>query len=199
MVLGVLCTCSAAAGAATVEPTAPPVTLLVERNWTVPILHTAGLMLVMRTSEAWLWPNEFARFDAPYLGRRYSDAYTRLPLFDAQEPAFRWDHDSVLINVGGHALFGSESYLRARRCGFSWQGALAFGAVASTAWEYAIETSGARPSAQDLVYTPLAGLAVGEGRYALWNAARGAGTWNGIARALVDPFGELERAARTPC
>ncbi len=169
------------------------------RNWTVPILHNAGLMLVMRTGEAWLWPIEFARFDTPYLGRRYVDAYTRPPLFDARAPVLRWDHDSLLINVGGHALFGSEAYLSARRCGFSWPGALAFGAVTSTAWEYAIETSGARPSAQDLVYTPLAGMALGEGRYALWKAARGAGPWRSLARGLADPFGELERAAGSPC
>jgi hypothetical protein len=51
------------------------------------------------------------------------------------------------------------------------------------------------------VWTPLAGGALGEGRYQLWQAAagiRGAGL-RGAIRAVVDPFGEMERALGTGC
>lgn len=168
-------------------------------QWTVPIFHVSATMLVMRGTEAWLWPNEFANFEPAYVGQRYAAAYTQWPKFEASAPAFQWDGDGRLINLGGHALFGSEAVLRARQCGVHWVGALAFAAVASTAWEYGVETTGARPSAQDLVYTPLAGLALGEGRYVLWRAARGSGPWSRVARALLDPLGELERGLGTDC
>jgi hypothetical protein len=155
-------------------------------------------MTGMRVAEAVLWPDPFARLgDA---GAHYEEAFTKPPVFDPRKPAFRWDGDPLVINVVGHALFGSELYLRARQCRFGWAGSLAFAAATSALWEYGIEGSGTRPSAEDLIYTPLAGAFLGELRLVAHRAAanlpQGAA---GLVQSLVDPFGELERAAGADC
>jgi hypothetical protein len=156
-------------------------------------------MAVMRTAESVLWPNPFAR--PAHFAAHYEEAFTKPPLFDGSKPFMRWDGDSLFINTVGHGLFGSELYLRARQCRFGWAGSLAFAAATSALWEYGIEGSGTRPSANDLVYTPLAGLVLGELRYFVHRAAGGLASpaARGAVRAVVDPFGELERAVGTEC
>lgn len=79
--------------------------------------------------------------------------------------------------------------------------ALAFAASASAVWEYVFEANGVRPSALDLVYTPLSGWVLGEARFWGWQAAGGIGnpTLRGVLRVVLDPFGELSRAMGTPC
>ena len=165
----------------------------------VPAVHGLALMTVMRMTETVLWPDPFAR--TQWFGARYEEAFTRPPKLDTRQPFMRWDGDPLFINVVGHGLFGSELYLRARQCRLGWGGALAFAAGTSAVWEYAFEGNGVRPSAQDLVYTPLMGLALGEARYALHRAAgrMEPGAARGIVRGLLDPFGELERAVGTGC
>ena len=99
------------------------------------------------------------------------------------------------FNYGGHALFGSELYLRARSCRLGWGGALVFATAASVAWEYAFEGNGVRPSAFDLVYTPLAGAVLGELRHLVLRsvAPRSPVRW------IVDPLGEGERTLGAGC
>jgi len=162
--------------------------------------HALGLMTTMRLTEAWLWPEPFARVSGSFWRSNYRAAFTKWPKFDPDAAAFRWDGDSAPLNLVGHGLFGSEVYLRARSCRFSWLGALAFTTAASTVWEYGFEANGVRPSAQDLVYTPLAGLVLGEGRFQLVRGLRHQrGGLADVLRWVVDPFGELERAAGSPC
>ena len=165
----------------------------------VPAVHGLALMTVMRATETVLWPDPFAR--PQWFGARYEEAFTRPPKLDTREPFMQWDGDPLVVNVVGHGLFGSELYLRARQCRFGWSGALAFAAATSAVWEYAFEANGVRPSAQDLVYTPLIGLALGEARYVLHRAAGEVRSpaARGLARAVLDPLGELERAAGTGC
>ena len=183
---------SDAGGAATrAEPPAP--------NLVIPVLHGVALMSVMRVSESILYPDPFSR--TQYFVAHYEEAFTKPPLFDGSRRAFEWDGDPWPLNVVGHGLFGSELYVRARTCYLPWYGALAFTAVSSAVWEYAFEGNGVRPSALDLVYTPLAGLALGEGRYQVWRAAsnvRSTGLRT-VIRAAVDPFGEAERALGAGC
>ena len=169
--------------------------------WSVPVIHTAALFTGMRITEAVLWPEPFADTDLGEIGRHYREAYTRPPVFDPDRRAFEWDGDHWTLNVAGHGLLGSELYFRPRRCGASVLGSLAFAAGASAVWEYGFEASGVRPSALDLVYTPLAGIVIGEARYVGYQAAGGISnrTLRGVVRTLLDPFGELERAAGTPC
>ncbi len=168
-------------------------------EWGVPVVHSLGLLTTLRVSEAALWPKPFAQFDT--WGGHYEEAFTKPPLFDPSAPFMRWDGDSLAVNVVGHGLLGSELYLRARQCHFGWFGSFAFAAGASAVWEFGFEANGTRPSLQDLIYTPLMGLAFGELRYAAWTAAgklkrRGE---RRVLRAVFDPFGELERLAGTVC
>jgi hypothetical protein len=165
------------------------------------VLHTTALFVIMRTTEAVLWPTPFADTRPRVWLDGYEQAFTRPPLFDPDERAFEWDHDHYTINVFGHGLLGSELYYRPRRCGASPLEAFAFAAAASAVWEYAFEANGVRPSALDLTYTPLSGLVFGEARYQGWSAAGGIGdrTLRGFVRAVLDPLGEFERAFGARC
>lgn len=167
-------------------------------NIVVPTVHGLALMTVMRTAETFLWPDPFAKTEQ--FGPRYREAFTTPPKLDTSQPFMRWDGDPLVVNALGHGLFGSELYLRARQCRFGWGGSAVFAAATSAVWEYGFEANGARPSALDLVYTPLAGAALGELRYWLHRAAgRFAPPARIVVRTFVDPFGELERAAGTSC
>lgn len=68
-------------------------------------------------------------------------------------------------------------------------------------WPAPLSTSRIAASALDLVYTPLAGIALGEARLALHRAASAfrSSAVRQVVRALVDPLGEIERAAGTDC
>jgi hypothetical protein len=170
-------------------------------SWLVPSAHAAGLMVTMRVGAAVLWPDPFADLSARRMGRSYRDAYTRWPRWDSSRPAFEWDGDAWTINVVGHALFGSELYLRPRVCSRRWWEALAFAAVGSALWEYGFEANAVRPSGLDLWYTPLSGLVLGEARYQGFVFASGLSDpgWRAVLRALFDPLGEFERALGTRC
>jgi hypothetical protein len=165
----------------------------------IPLAHAVALMTVMRATESFIWPDPFAR--TQHFAGHYEEAFTRPPVFDTSQRAFEWDGDPWYINTFGHGLFGSELYMRARTCHLPWYGALAFAAGSSAVWEYAFEGNGVRPSALDLVFTPLGGMLLGEARYLGWNAAQGirAPALRGTVRAVLDPLGELERAVGTGC
>lgn len=171
------------------------------RLW-LPIVHALGLFSVQRAAEAYLYPEPFARISVRFWGARYKDAFTTPPLFDRTQPAFRWDYDPLHINLVGHGLMGAELYHRARTCRSSVLGALAFTAGASAVWEYGFEANGVRPSAQDLLYTPLAGLLLGEARFQLFRAASALSSSKAraVLTAVIDPLGQLERKSGLfPC
>lgn len=182
-------------------PPAPLVRPATPRYLAEPVLHTVALFTAVRGTEAYLYPEPFAETRPRVVLEGYGATFTHAPLFDRSAPAFRWDGDPWPINVVGHALLGSEVHLRARSCGFGVLPSLAFTAVASAVWEYGFEGMGVRASAQDLVYTPLAGLALGELRFALAGlASRRLVPWaRTTVRFVVDPFGESERRLGTRC
>jgi hypothetical protein len=184
------------AGAASAQEASEPEP---SESWLVPSLHALGLMTVMRSSEAYLWPEPFANVSR--FGYHYGQAFTRPPLWESSRSLFEKDGDRWQINVIGHGLFGSELYLRARACRKPLWQALLFTGAASTVWEYGFEANGVRPSGLDPVYTPVAGLILGEGRFQLLKVARGmtAGAARTTLRAVVDPLGELERVLGAPC
>lgn len=169
--------------------------------WSIPVLHTVGLFTIMRASEAVLWPEPFAETKPRVWLENYERAFTKPPLFDTSERAFEWDHDHYTTNVFGHGILGSELYYRPRRCGANMLEALAFATAASAVWEYVFEANGVRPSALDLVYTPLSGWVLGEARFLGWSAASEIRnrTLRSVVRTVLDPFGELSRALGTPC
>jgi hypothetical protein len=170
-------------------------------SWTVPTVHALGLMTSMRIGAALIWPEPFADTRPEFWAESYERAFTLPPKWDSSEDWFEWDGDPWYVNAVGHALFGSEVYLRARTCRKNVLEALLFTTAASTAWEYGFEANAVRPSALDLVYTPAAGLVLGETRYQLWIAARRLEDrgCRVVLSAVLDPFGELERALGTPC
>jgi hypothetical protein len=83
-------------------------------SWTIPTVHGLGLFVTLRLTEAYLYPDPFAETRLSIVGDHYAEAFTRPPKFDTSKPAFEWDGDPWPINVVGHALMGSELYLRAR-------------------------------------------------------------------------------------
>jgi hypothetical protein len=203
LVLALAALAEAEPASATLGPEPPPATAAVTAepppNLVVPILHGLALMSVMRITESVLYPDPFSRTE--YFAAHYEEAFTKPPLFDGSRRAFEWDGDPWTINVLGHGLFGSELYLRARTCHLPWYGALVFTAASSALWDYGFEGNGVRPSALDLIYTPLAGMALGEGRYLLWRAADNIGLprLRTVVRGALDPLGEVERAFGAGC
>jgi hypothetical protein len=166
-------------GAIPSEPRAGPV-----------VAHTAGLLVTVRLVEAALWPDPFAR-------PRWSTVrttFTAPPSFDPRAPAFAWDGDPAWFNLVGHGAMGAELYYRPRRCGFDVAPALLLAVAGSVAWEYVLEGTSRHPSAQDLLYTPLVGLVLGEVRFRAVRSVRR--PW---LRALLDPLGAVERELGAGC
>lgn len=169
-------------------------------SWLVPTLHAAGLFTAQRVGAMLLWQRAFSLEDGDRNLRHLREGWTQPPVFDASRRIFTWDGDRWQINLVGHGLMGSELYLRARQCGHNALASMAFTAIASAVWEYGVEVWNAPPSANDLVWTPLGGALLGELRFVTWELAGRLGTApRAIVRAVVDPFGELERALGTGC
>lgn len=171
------------------------------RSLAIPVGHTLVLMTGMRATEAIIWPEPFAEVSPNTMWLHYREAFTRAPKWQADQPWYSKDGDPWAVNLVGHALFGSEVMLRARACGQSPLEAFLLTAAASTAWEYVWEANGARPSGWDLMYTPLAGLVLGELRFQGFRAARGVSSpaLRAVLQTTLDPLGELERALGTRC
>ena len=173
-----------------------------EANWSVPLVHSTVLLVSMRVAESYLYASHFAETNLRWWSYAYKEAFSKPPKFDIQQKPFQWDGDPWPINIIGHGLFGSEVYMRARTCGASSSEAFFFTAGVSAVWEYVVEANGVRPSVQDLIYTPLMGLALGEARFQLWRLANNIKiSWVKTAiKIALDPFGELERRLRmTSC
>lgn len=189
-----------AALALSVEAGAQPVERAHASSWLVPALHGTGLLIGQRVGAMLLWQHAFSLEDGDRNLRHLRDAYTRPPVFDPDRDLFEWDGDRWEINFVGHGLMGSELYLRARQCQHGFAASLAFAAIGSVVWEYGVEVWNSRPSVNDVVWTPLGGALIGELRFVTWEmAASLPRVARGIVRAVVDPFGELERALGTPC
>jgi hypothetical protein len=193
------------------SPTAPPLAPLPEAApapipvvvttpapatiWSVPIAHSLGVLAGMRLGLSLIWPAAYDPTPFSRSTRQFASAYNRPPEYHGDRSFLESDGDPWSINVIGHGLFGSEIYNRVRQCGgASWQ-AFAFTAATSAVWEYGIEAFSKRPSALDLVLTPMIGTALGEARYRAhrWLKERPRGFWRTLGAVLVDPFGEGER------
>lgn len=88
-----------------------------------------------------------------YFGQHLKQAYTMPPV---------WDKDRWVVNYIGHPVQGAVFFnsLRSQDCSF-WASA-GFAVFHTLLWEYGIEAVNERPSAQDLITTPVAGIALGE-------------------------------------
>jgi uncharacterized protein DUF3943 len=171
---------------------APPTA---EDSWRVPIAHAGAVVLALRVSASLAWPQAYDPTRFSDEARNLKLAFTLPPDFRPRLGLLRSDGDPVAINTLGHGAFGSEIYLRARQCGHGALPALALTAITSTTWEYLIEGPYKRPSAIDLVWTPLVGgLVFGEARFRLYRW-----TDSKLLHVLLDPFGSLERSAGAGC
>ncbi|MCG3146693.1 MAG: hypothetical protein PCFJNLEI_00127 [Verrucomicrobiae bacterium] len=113
-------------------------------------------------------------------GGNFQDAWTRGP-----SP----DDDDWYWNYTAHPIAGSEFYLRARAQGYSPLGSFVFSGLASAFWEFGVESWYQRPSSQDLIITPLAGLVLGEARFRAKRALLEADTTLSRAVAVaIDPL-----------
>ena len=114
-------------------------------------------------------------------GSNFRRAYTEPP---------RWDQDPWYINYIGHPIHGANLFnsLRSQRCTFPQ--AAAFNLVHTLIWEYGIEALMEPPSIQDLITTPLAGIALGElFHYLTRRMGRGGfSTAEKVAVTLINPF-----------
>jgi hypothetical protein len=196
---------AALAWLATAEPAPPamapastlvaPVLRAPETTWTVPIVHSLGILAGMRLTLSLAWPDAYDPLPLSRSGQQFERAYTQPPDFRRDRSLLESDGDPWAINVIGHGLFGAEIYGRVRQCGGGpWQ-ALAFAAGTSAVWEYGIESFNKRPSAIDLVATPVIGAVLGEGRVQAqrWLRRRPPGFWRRLGEIVVDPLGEGER------
>jgi hypothetical protein len=91
---------------------------------------------------------------------------------NVQLPPEWGDGDPWWLNWGGHALLGADHYLMARNSGWSWYASVAFTTFGSFVWEYVTEGIFERPSAVDLIITPIVGTILGELRYLAFRHVR---------------------------
>jgi hypothetical protein len=176
---------------------APCASAAPEPSYAIPAAHALAVMGGMRLSLWALWPQAFDPLTFDQNLTTFKRSWSSPPHFEKDRPLFESDGDPWLLNGVGHALFGSEVYQRARRCGLGVWGAAVATVGASTLWEYGPEAFHKQPSVIDLVWTPVSGVVLGELRHRAWRwaAARGPGPGPGAAalRWVVDPLGEAER------
>ncbi len=163
--------------------------------WRVPLGHAAGMMAGMRLSLSVLWPSAYNPFPLSNSLNQYGRAWTEGPEYRRDRNLFESDGDPWTLNVLGHGLFGAEMYSRFRTCGGGPVGAFLFAAGSSAVWEFGPEAFNKRPSAVDLLLTPVIGAALGEGRVRLqrWLQGRPKGIWRRTVEIIIDPLGEGER------
>jgi hypothetical protein len=115
-----------------------------------------------------------------HLGRNFKRAYTMPPV---------WDQDPWAINYVGHPYQGSVFFntLRSQNCTF--QASAGFTLFQTVLWEYGTEAFMERPSIQDLIVTPITGVALGELFHFLTKRMRRGGftTREKILVTLINP------------
>jgi hypothetical protein len=168
-------------------------------EWGPPAAHAAALLAGMRLTLGLAWPGTYDPSRLREQGDQVKLAFTRPPELRRDRSLFASDGDPWALNVAGHGLFGSEVYLRARRCGHGALAAVAAAAAVSTAWEYGVESFSKRPSAIDLAWTPVGGALLGELRFRVHRWSRRGGGGRAAVSWLVDPLGEAGRAAFGGC
>lgn len=78
-----------------------------------------------------------------------------------------WDKDDWPLNYIGHPVAGSYYYNSLRSQHASVFQSFLFATAQSFIWEYIIEATAEKPSAQDLIITPIAGAILGESTHLL--------------------------------
>jgi hypothetical protein len=110
---------------------------------------------------------------------------------------WEWDKDKFGINFIGHPYSGTLSYNAGRANGYNYYQSAAFSVAGSLMWEYFGENT--RPSYNDIIYTPINGVFLGEILYRLSSNILDDRT-RGIERVsrellagIINPIGGLNR------
>jgi hypothetical protein len=143
-----------------------------------------------------LWPSAFGPGQGS--AAQFKSNFHNPPSWSSTTPFWNADGDPAFINIGLHALYGSEAYLafRSRRHGVP--ASFAFAVVQTFVWEYFIEGPFHAPSLIDLVWTPFAGAVLGELRLQLLlliERRMRPGALKSALMFVLDPLGTVERAA----
>ena len=164
-------------------------------QWVVPSLHSAGLLLAMRLTCSAQWPETYNIRRHERNRDTFKRSWSSAPTFDRSEGFFEWDHDPWTINLLGHGAMGSEIHLRHRQAHHPLWLALAMTVAWTLVWEYGVEGWHKHPSGIDLLWSPLGGGLLGEGRFWLHRRIHRMppSTGRHLLLYLVDPFGQLER------
>ncbi|HEY6504616.1 MAG TPA: DUF3943 domain-containing protein [Chitinophagaceae bacterium] len=107
-----------------------------------------GILMLM-PKEVTKWSNDWVQDS----WRNIKRAFTTAPV---------WDKDDWPLNYIGHPIAGSYYYNAVRSQNANWFHSFLFSTAQSFIWEYIIEGAAEKPSAQDLIITPVAGTMLGE-------------------------------------
>ncbi|TSA31417.1 MAG: DUF3943 domain-containing protein [Porphyromonadaceae bacterium] len=145
---------------------------------------TSTIMILLPTSITH-WEDQYWL----YFWRNFKRAYIMPPV---------WDQDPWVVDYIGHPYQGAVFFnsLRSKDCSF-WASAV-FNVFHTFLWEYGIEAVMERPSAQDLITTPVAGIALGELFHFLTKKMRRGGFTTGekILVTLINPSYVLNNGYR---
>ena len=107
------------------------------------------------------------------------------------ETGWVWDEDGFDVNQVGHPTQGALVYTAARAQGLSYWQSLAYPTLASLIWEIGMENES--PSINDMITTPMSGVAFGEIIHRLSALTLGPGDKKAISRqvitGLINPLG----------
>ncbi len=132
----------------------------------------------------YLTPKEFSKWEDKFWlhwGSNLKRAYTSPPV---------WDKDGWVVNYVGHPVQGALFFnsVRSQGAGF-WESA-AFNVFQTLLWEYGIEAINEQPSINDLITTPLCGIALGELAHQATKRMKRGGFTLGekILVTIIDPY-----------
>lgn len=132
----------------------------------------------------YLSPREFSNWEEKYWlhwGSNLRRAYTSPPV---------WDKDGWGVNYVGHPIQGTWYFnsLRSQNAGF-WASS-AFTVFHCLFWEYFLEAINEQPSINDMITTPIGGIALGElAHLATLKLKRGGfTTFEKVLVTLINPF-----------
>lgn len=133
-------------------------------------------IMIMLPKSITHWEEEYWK----YFGQKFRQAYTMPPV---------WDEDPWVVNYIGHPLQGAVFFnsLRSQDCSFA--ASSCFTLLHTLLWEYGSEAIMERPSYQDLIVTPITGIAFGELFHFLTQKMRRGGFTTGekILVTIINP------------
>lgn len=107
------------------------------------------------------------------------------------ETGWVWDEDGFDVNQVGHPTQGALVYTAARAQGLSYWESLAYPTLASLIWEVGMENES--PSINDMITTPMSGVAFGEIIHRISALTLGPGHKKSISRqiltSMINPMG----------